>query len=178
MITINTFLAECSPAENEEELLIAQLTENTFFNIEDDEQLEKCRSSLSSHLVIYTSGYIEIAQYGETFMDQRQWDYALWLWMVISDSLESVIYRNTASETLFPDQPLYLLMTPRKNNILLEIKDKNKTHKSVLYPRTEFLMAFVAAGIDVFTRILKYNSSQRFKDVLEKFGNYQEILSL
>ena len=174
MIKINTFLAVCQDDEADE-YLIGQLVADQYFNITDEDQLQNCRHSLASANSTYISGYIEIEYYGQVYMGKEYRDYVIWMWFNISNGINSYVLRNGGSEFLFPDQPLYFCLTPQGDNVLFELKEANKSHQRMLFPKKEFTEALVLAGIDVVSRLLKYDSSDAIREMLAQFEMYKEI---
>ena len=170
---IRTYFAAC---KEDDEYLISQLSAEYFFDIRDDYELHKCRSSLSSDNSIYTSGYIEIEYFGQLFMGKRYWDYVIWFWFHIGEGIRGFISDNRDSEISFPDQQLYLCITPQGGQVLLELKEVHKSHQRAVFPREEFAQALVDAGIDVFSRLSKYNNSGKVKEMWTLFEWYKEVL--
>jgi len=170
---IRTFLAEDNITGNR---TVDQLISSEYFDINNDELLEKNSKILTTDNIIYISGYIEIDYFGQVFMGKKYWDYVIWLWMNIVEGIGSFIYKNTDAEILFPDQHLFIIIRPNKDYVLVEIKEPVKSHQRAMYPKREFSESLVNACLRIFTTISKYKQTKAVSEKLEICKAYRAYL--
>jgi len=124
------------------------LSENKFFNIEDEKKLQTLKNKMDEQ---YVEGAIVATFNGETFLSLEQVDLIDQLWAYFLNSFEELNEKGIA-EFYFPDQPLRCeLKNVNKNEIQVTIDTK-----TYLFPRKLFLNEMIK-GAQYFFQTIEEN---------------------